>query len=50
MSVTSLIFEAFISPGPLTSKISFLLASELLFKANDFTFRTISFAYLYTFD
>ena len=36
------IFEAFISPGPLASRISLLTVSELLFKASDLTFKTIS--------
>ena len=34
--------EALISPGPLASKISFLIPSEELFKANDLTFKTMS--------
>ena len=42
MSVTGAISEALISPGPLASKISFLVVSEELFKANDLTFRTMS--------
>ena len=36
------IFDAFITPGPLASKINFLVPSELLFSAKDFTFKTIS--------
>ena len=36
------ICEALISPGPLASKINFLFTSELLFKASDLIFRTIS--------
>ena len=34
--------EALISPGPFASKINFLVPSEAHFKANDFTFKTIS--------
>jgi hypothetical protein len=34
--------EALISPGPLASKISFLVVSDELFKANDLTFKTMS--------
>ena len=34
--------EAFISPGPFASKTNFFVPSELLFKANDLTFKTIS--------
>ena len=34
--------DAFISPGPFASKINFFCASELLFKASDLTFKTIS--------
>ena len=34
--------DAFISPGPLTSSINFFGSSDVLFKAKDFTFKTIS--------
>ena len=39
-SATCVISEAIISPGPLASKISFLVPSELLFNVNDFIFKT----------
>ena len=42
MSATDKMFDAFISPGPFASKISFLSPSDLLFNANSFTFNTIS--------
>ena len=42
ISATGIMFDAFISPGPFASKISFFSTSELLFKANSFTFKTIS--------
>ena len=42
MSATGVIVEAFISPGPLASKISFFIPSTLLLSAKDFTFKTIS--------
>ena len=41
-SATGVISEALISPGPLASKISFFVPSELLFNAKDLTFKTIS--------
>ena len=41
-SATGVISEAFISPGPFASKISFLVPSEDDFNAKDFTFKTIS--------
>ena len=34
--------DAFISPGPWASKISFLFPSDELLRARDFTFKTIS--------
>ena len=34
--------DAFISPGPFASKISFFGVSDVLFKANDLIFKTIS--------
>ena len=40
MSAVVVILEALISPGPLASKISFVIVSELLFKARDLTFKT----------
>ena len=42
MSATATISEALTSPGPLASKTNFFVPSELLFKANDLTFNTIS--------
>ena len=42
ISFKGVIFEAFIIPGPCASKINFFGASELLFSAKDFTFKTIS--------
>ena len=42
ISGTAVMCEAFISPGPFASKINFLLPSALLFKDNDFIFKTIS--------
>ena len=42
ISVTGDMSEAFISPGPLASNISFFDVSELLLSANDFIFNTIS--------
>ena len=42
ISAEVVIFEALISPGPFASKISLLVVSELLFKASDLTFNTIS--------
>ena len=41
-SATDVMSEALISPGPLASKINFLVPSEVLFKASDLTFKTIS--------
>ena len=42
ISVTGVTFDALISPGPFTSKISFFSPSEVLFNASSFTFKTIS--------
>ena len=42
ISFTGVIFEALITPGPLASNINFFEPSELLFKAKDLTFKTIS--------
>ena len=42
ISVTGVISDAFISPGPFASKINFFVPSELPFKAKDLTFKTIS--------
>ena len=41
-SVIGVMSDALISPGPLASKISFLLLSDELFNAKDLTLRTIS--------
>ena len=41
-SVTGIISEALISPGPLASRTNFLVPSELHLSANDLTFKTIS--------
>ena len=41
-SATGAMSEALISPGPFASKTNFFVPSELHFKANDFTFNTIS--------
>ena len=35
-------FDALIIPGPFASSINFFVSSEELFKAKDFTFKTIS--------
>ena len=42
MSVTVVISDALISPGPFASKINFFVPSDELFNANDFTFNTMS--------
>ena len=42
ISVTGVIFEALISPGPFASKINFFEVSVLHLSANDLTFNTIS--------
>ena len=42
ISVTGVISDALISPGPLASKINFFVPSDELLRANDFTFKTIS--------
>ena len=42
MSEIAVISEALISPGPFASSINFFSPSALLFKAKDFTFKTIS--------
>ena len=41
-SATFEISEALISPGPFASRINFFVPSAAHFKANDFTFNTIS--------
>ena len=41
-SVTAVISEALISPGPFASKTNFFVPSAAHFKANDLTFNTIS--------
>ena len=42
ISATGAISEAFISPGPFASSINFFESSDVLFRAKDFTFNTIS--------
>ena len=42
ISVTGVISDALISPGPLASKINFFVPSDELLRASDFTFKTIS--------
>ena len=42
ISLTAVISDAFISPGPLTSSINCFGSSDELLRANDLTFNTIS--------